>query len=292
MTKFLHISDLHINHAGSPENINCKALVEFIIKTYGSEDKDNFAIVISGDIVHGLTSRNDASDEHADEDQYVNARDLLRPLTQQFKGKVLIVPGNHDYSTTGVDFNEFEEYSYNLFNNYIVLQLLGDQSAKTAHPAANPMYPRIIETTDTLFIGLDSGIGVVDKLFQIAKGEIGPAQLANLQKILSAEKHPPNNIVLCLHHHPFLRKKSIWNAVKRIAMKLNDAKKLNDIIKNKVDILCFGHMHVPEELTKPGFKRILASGKSTKKDSSGKLFFRELTIDSTTNLVNTVSFMP
>ena len=292
MTKFIHVSDLHINHEDSHENINGKALVDFIIKTYGNEDRDNFAIVISGDIVHGLASRNDGSDEHADEDQYANARDLLRPLIQQFKEKVLIVPGNHDYSTTGVDFKEFEEYSYNLFNKFILLELLGDHSASTAHPDLNPMYPRMVETRDTLFIGLDSGIGVAGKLFQLAKGEIGPAQLAKLQKILSDMASSKSHIALCLHHHPFLRKTSIWNAINRVAMKLNDASKLHSIIKNKVEILCFGHMHVSEEMTKPGYNKILASGKSTKKDPSGKLSFREVIIDSSVIRVNTVSFMP
>lgn len=107
MFTLLHISDLHraANEPFSNEEIISSLVAD--VNRYPSErptiSKPD-AIIVSGDLVHGLPLRSAAYPAGLVA-QYEIALDLLKRLTDTFLGadrsKLLMIPGNHD-----VDFNQ------------------------------------------------------------------------------------------------------------------------------------------------------------------------------------------
>jgi predicted phosphohydrolase len=96
-------------------------------------------------------------------------------------------------------------------------------------------YPKVDIIDKILFIGLDS---TAEELHwydsMLAQGEIGIAQLKELESILNKTEYSKLKKVVYLHHHPF-----DFNA----GLRLKDRKKLKPIIENKIDALLFGHLH-------------------------------------------------
>ncbi len=100
----LHMSDLHRNPAHPISNTSLLNSLERDRDRYQEEDPiigDPDLIVISGDLVHGISS--EASDPTAElRHQYEQAEDFLVRLANSFvngdRERVIIVPGNHDIS--------------------------------------------------------------------------------------------------------------------------------------------------------------------------------------------------
>lgn len=265
MTKFIHLSDLHIRTDNRKDNNqNCIKVVGYIIQQYPVEKP---VILITGDIV---------DDGH--ESQYKNAVSLLKPLIDN-GFSVLAVPGNHDYGPMG---NIYTEKSQRLFQKYILSELLSNTDASKVGVVMEDLYPMVTEIGDSLFIGVDSVVGAEDQFMHFASGEVGKDQRKKLKTILHNNQNSGKNIVVFFHHHPFDR---------RFVMEMDDAKKVMRLLAGKTDVLCFGHDHNSKAYNdKHNIDWILASGKTTKKGKNYKLQFREITIESNSHSVSMRSF--
>ncbi|WP_461209397.1 metallophosphoesterase family protein [Desulfocurvus sp. DL9XJH121] len=275
MARFIHLSDLHIHTRNKEENKNCRKLIAFIKHRYAMAEKRPL-VLITGDIVHGDITRPESFPE-----QYENAKNLLRPLVNEFD--VIVTPGNHDDAHNGLEFNR---ESYDLFHKVILGELLGVPGAEDAAPVGPHVYPLTRVEEGVLFVALDSAIGNHKDAFQFARGALGEKQIHELRVILEANaKGDKHRVVACFHHHPFMRTD--------LTMKMDDGDEVMGVMENVVDVLCFGHKHVSESWQgRRGIEWILASGKSTKPNDSGRLQFREVEIGPDHEAVNMVSFKP
>jgi len=265
MSTFIHISDLHLHQSNAhPDNVNAIKLVEYIIQRYQGTD---VSILITGDITDDGCKK-----------QYKNAYQILVPLVQA--GFTLLpVPGNHDYGYKG---NLYTETSQHYFQEHLLAKLINNPMAQQINIKMEQLYPMVTEQHDAIFIGLDSVVGNENELLHFASGEIGAAQRASLHKILFHFKETNKAIVVYFHHHPFDRK---W------VMEMDDAKQLLSMLASRVDIVCFGHDHKSQPYNdRLGIDWMLASGKSTKPTSQGKLQFREITIGENESAVSLISF--
>ncbi len=101
--KIIHLSDLHIGYRNMGERFNC--IVNNII--YLKELPENYAVVITGDLVE--TATNPANFEEAK--SYI---DKLKDA----RFKVLVVPGNHDYGTGAWGSEKYVSlFNQTFFNN-------------------------------------------------------------------------------------------------------------------------------------------------------------------------------
>ncbi len=204
MKKIIHLSDLHVGHEDCGDKF--RALIDNI--TFLKQPADNYAILVTGDIVDNATKS-----EQTDE-----AVDGLRQLEERGY-RVLVVPGNHDYGTGTRGYAR----SVNLFK-------------ERYYGSKRITYPKLDIIGKIAFIGLDS---TADELHWrdrfLSEGEIGVTQLKRLKRILNRTEVISRKKVVYLHHHPFDFK---------LGMQLKDSSDLKVIIENKIDMLLFGHYHV------------------------------------------------
>jgi len=202
------------------------AIVRNIIK---SEEPEKTIIIITGDLVETAFNKN-----------HINTALNLINTLRKAGFLVFICPGNHDYGSGFVNSKEIAK----MFNKTFLL-------TETQFPIVNPV-------GNSLFIGLDSNAEELhwyDRFF--ADGEIGDAQFEKLKEILANKEYKDMTKIVYLHHHP----------VSRIPFhKLKDHNKLKEIVKNKIDILLFGHNHIGNSYNeKWGIKIMLDGGSSTGK---------------------------
>lgn len=171
-------------------------------------------VVITGDIV---------DDGH--EKQYENAFKLLK----QFRGRIFIAPGNHDFGAAG---NFYSSECARRFDDMLARPL---EQGGTFQAENRPVVNVVRDGNDTvMFIALDTNLET-EHPFDFACGEVGKFQLRALAALLAQPTVPEMKKVLFFHHHPFMRNDPF--------MRLNDARKLARIIYNKVDVVLFGHKH-------------------------------------------------
>jgi 3',5'-cyclic AMP phosphodiesterase CpdA len=226
MTKFLHISDLHI-HKCYEKNTDVTLLFDYISKNY-PEHK----IIITGDIT-----------DDGDKIQYENAYEYLKP----FEGRLFICPGNHDYGIMG---NIYSADRAQMFDEYLSMPLKQNGCFKGC---TTPIINTIIDGDSKIdLIALDSNLETSIP-FDFACGEIGEQQLDFLREYF---KEKNNRVkIIFFHHHPFI--------IDDPFMKLRDAEELVRIIYNNVDVVLFGHKHVMWSWEKIwGSKHVLASDNS------------------------------
>lgn len=267
MVKFIHLSDLHIHGSmQKDDNINAKKVVNFIINRYANEKKP--VILITGDIVDDGKKR-----------QYKNTIKILGPLLDN-GFKILAVPGNHDHGKFG---NIFQVKSRNYFRHFILGELQNRSSATDQTKSYTDLFPLEDVIEDVLFVGLDSSIGNFnDELTHFASGEVGRKQREKTYNILKDPKYSDKKKVIYFHHHPFIR---------GYTMEMDDAKEVMQLIAGNIDICCFGHKHKSETWSSQNdVDWIIASGKSSKRNSSYKFQYREITIDGEDNYVSMVTF--
>jgi predicted phosphodiesterase len=238
--KFIHLSDLHIK---SDNRTNSE-----IIRMFSNISK-NYAghyLIITGDIT-----------DDGDPEQY----DIAYGLLKQFIGRIFICPGNHDFGLRG---NQYSKYRAKLFDEKLSLPLMqGDIFFGDNNPVINKLKSGKVKV---VLIALDTNLET-NSTFDFACGQIGKIQLTALDKYLSDKSIKKMTKIIFMHHHPFIYKNPF--------IKLNDAYDLFDIIKDRADILLFGHNHKSGIWeNKYGLKYILASD-----DSPGKNFVREIIID-------------
>jgi 3',5'-cyclic AMP phosphodiesterase CpdA len=233
---FIHISDLHLK-GNDKENEAALKLLDFIKKNYPDHN-----LIISGDIT---------------DDGGVNECEQALAALAPFKGHIFLCPGNHDFGREGNFFSQerAERFDRRLSNplgtigpfagdNTPIVKLLKDDAAKVVLMALDTN----LETTN------------VD---DFACGKVGERQLTFLQKLLAYPQYAEHTKILFFHHHPFIHSQKTM---------LKDADELLNIIKQKVDIVCFGHEHVSGIWRdRDGVKYFLAADKSP---DSGR--FREI----------------
>lgn len=230
--KIVHLSDLHIGRGRNFENT--QTLLKGIVKKY-EKKKRKPAIIITGDIT-----------DDGRREQYEMAKKLL---DNEIPGDyhVFLCPGNHDFGWNGVmaKSENIERYQ------------------KYLSPDVN--FPVLKSIDNCHFIGIDSMEDERDGLDRFgAEGEIGERQLCvlNYQIETIKKNSPEDKIIVYLHHHPFY-----YN----FFLRLKDADELKEVIREKIDVLLFGHKHVEKRFNqkrsdkeqKYGIGVIITSKKST-----------------------------
>lgn len=231
--KIVHLSDLHIGRGSNFDNT--RILLKGIVKRY-ERKKEKPAILITGDIT-----------DDGRREQYEMARDLLDNEIPQKAYPVFLCPGNHDFGWNGVmaKAENIERYQ------------------KYLSPDVN--FPVLTTIGNCHFIGLDSMEDERDGLDRFgAEGEIGERQLCvlNYQIETIRETSPKDKIIVYLHHHPFY-----YN----FFLRLKDADNLKEVVRDRIDVLLFGHKHVEKRFNnsnsdkerKYGISLIVTSKKST-----------------------------
>jgi 3',5'-cyclic AMP phosphodiesterase CpdA len=235
--KILHLSDLHF-HRNKSDNKKILKTLDTIKDKYG----DHY-IVITGDIV---------DDGH--KDQYKNAYEALK----DFKNKLFIVPGNHDFGAVGILYSRGKARR---FDDMLSIPLNQDgEFIAENKPVVNIVKD---ESDEVMFIGLDSNLETED-FFDFACGEIGKTQRSALSVLLNDRASYHMKKVLFFHHHPFMHSDPF--------MELRDAEKLARVIYGKVDVVMFGHKHKRDSFPNIwGIPYVIASNNSPGKKKAGEV---------------------
>ena len=248
--KFIHLSDLHF-HRNKKDNIKVKRMLDCVKNKY-----PDHKLIITGDIV-----------DDGDERQYERALDALK----EFKGRIFLCPGNHDFGATG---NFFSRERAKMFDRYLSVPL---QQGATFTEDNTPVVNIIKQKNDeVMLIALDSNLET-DHPFDFACGEVGDTQLSALDTILTNPTSANMTKILFFHHHAFMHNNPF--------MELKDAPGVMRVIYNRVAVVLFGHKHVSGIWRNiNGVQFILASD-----NSPGKDFAREITILNNTVDVRDIS---
>ena len=217
--KIIHISDLH-----HPKFNKAEKLIGKIIEHYQNIDIKPI-VIISGDLVNTV-----------DEKCYSEIKGILQKL-KSAGFDLLLCPGNHDLKLKG-SLSSITDKQRKLFRDSF-FDLLPKSSS-----VSNDLYhyPLVNKYENHYFIGLDSNTSGK----RTAKGLIGTKQLNLLENLLSEIKTENENakIILYLHHFPFgMNKLASWWFL------LRDGNKLLEVIKNKVNVVLFGHIHCTHRFT-------------------------------------------
>jgi 3',5'-cyclic AMP phosphodiesterase CpdA len=237
--KFIHLSDLHF-HSSQKDNKDANALFKFIKEKYPKHH-----LIVTGDIV-----------DDGMEAQYDNAHKAL----SQFKGRVYVSPGNHDFGAAGLFYTSEKAKR---FDRMLAVPL--NQSG-TFYDDNLPVVHILKQgETEVMLITLDTNLETGNP-FDFSCGEVGEKQLNALDELLKNPTTVHMVKILFMHHHPFM--------IRDPFMELNDAKELMRTIFCRVDVLLFGHRHKWERWHNiSGIKYILASD-----NSPGKKNAREITV--------------
>lgn len=228
----IHISDTHIGSGNAAERFG--RVIDDIHRHIERNDGD-WVVVHTGDLI----------DREAPTESSAGLA-LLQRLSEgaQRRLPVLLVPGNHDYGWSWhIDRSRAAQFRAT-FAHY----LFGDQPAQ---------FPTVRTVGDCVFIGLDSSaaeFGILKGFF--AEGELGEAQLNRLNDILDDPSLQSLTKVVFLHHHPFIDSYSVrpdWGDRNFLAkayqwygrsrLRLKDANSLLQILRDRIDLMLFGHKH-------------------------------------------------
>lgn len=225
--KIIHISDTHIGFGSNLSRFN--VLVDELIAD--PPDEPSRCIVLhTGDLIDAATEAN-----------RIAAKQILQRL-EAVGYRILICPGNHDYG----DKIRIDRADSRLFLRDFSGYIFQNQPAE---------FPVLYEADGCAFIGLDSNeaeLSLWEHWF--AEGYLGKSQLEKLNHLLDQVRD--KYVILYLHHHPFYYGYSVMPDVgdknllshfiawlTRPFRRLKDAYSLCQIVRDRVDLLCFGHMH-------------------------------------------------
>jgi predicted MPP superfamily phosphohydrolase len=238
MIEIYHVSDLHIGK----NTRKAKLLLKKIKNKFNIGEHENRYLLVTGDIVQDGRKR-----------QFERAKRALLP----FKEKVHVAPGNHDYGFMGF------MYSIRSAKNFDDI-LCQELDINHTYFPKDP-YSKTLEDSEgnrVLLIGLNS-CSKTPLPFDIAEGIIGDNQRNDLEQILNnlANQNMPK--IVFLHHIPHRRAYGI-------GMSLKDYKKLMRIVRNRVDVLAFGHEGKIKDLEEPETEKLKFSDKDISRLSSVK----------------------
>lgn len=238
MKKIIHLSDLHLeNDEGS--GANNTAFEDIIVRLEANIDHpENHVIVVTGDLV----------DKAKNIDDYQPAIDGLNALEK--KGfRCLVVPGNHDYGEgtrqEGKMVGVFKQAFY------------GNKGGRSL------CFPVVDIIDGIAFIGLDSMEAKVINGNNLADGQLGDRQLADLAYYIDEDSEVKEcKKVVYLHHRVF----NYFGPGHEL--KKRDRKALLNITGNKISALLFGHRHQCRSWNgENGIPRIYDAGSSTGHES-------------------------
>jgi 3',5'-cyclic AMP phosphodiesterase CpdA len=234
--KVIHLSDTHVGYRDNDQRLH-RVLQD--IATHN--DPNDTVIVHTGDL-------NDSGDPEL----MRQGRALLDALGQ--KGwRILLAPGNHDCGDAMHVDPEMAGRFFDHFKPYVF----------GASPA---QFPVLTLTEDCAFIGLDTNqaeMSFWERWF--AEGFLGQTQIDALDAMLDLPSLNGKKIVLYMHHHPFFDAFAVrpelgdvgywghfvyWNT--RRFRRLKDAYSLMQCIRDRVDILLFGHQHFGYDYSSEG----------------------------------------
>jgi 3',5'-cyclic AMP phosphodiesterase CpdA len=227
--KLIHISDTHI---GTGDNAMRFERVVDDLLAHPPGAPHECVIVHTGDLIDSASDANRRA-----------ARVLLDRLATRYR--VLLCPGNHDYGdATSVDEEDAEAFQ-RAFGDYIF----------QGQPSSFPVLSEVGD--DLVFIGLDSNaeeLNFWERWF--AEGHLGEEQLSALDRLLDSPAVAGRQVVVYLHHHPFSFGYSVMPDVgdrnplynffanlTRPFLRLKDAYSLCQVLRDRVQVLLFGHMH-------------------------------------------------
>ena len=225
--KIIHLSDTHLGRDNNLQRL--QALLEDIAKL---GDPAEHLIVHTGDL-NDTGSLNNMR----------QGRALLDNMAA--KGwRVLLAPGNHDYG----DALHTDPHCAAQFCEQFSRYLFARQPAR---------FPVLTLTADCALIGLDSNAaGLSWGERWAAEGHLGQAQIAELHALLNEPQVRRRRVLVYLHHHPFFDAFAVradvadraylshllgWNT--RRFRRLKDAYSLLQCLRDRVDVLLFGHQH-------------------------------------------------
>jgi len=238
--KFIHVSDLHY-HRDHRDNADANDLLKSLHAKYPGH-----RLIVTGDIT---------DDGHRI--QYENAFEALEP----FKGRVFIVPGNHDFGAVG---NFYSRERAVLFDE-MLMNPLGQGGTFTGDntPVVSVLTD---EQSSVMLVALDTNLETIDP-FDFACGQVGCGQLSVLDTILRDPGSASKAKFVFFHHHPFMHGNPF--------LELRDGRELMRTLFMRADVVLFGHKHVAgkwENLN--GIRFVLASD-----NSPGKDWVREITVE-------------
>jgi len=242
--KIIHLSDTHVGH-GDNEMLFRK-IVDDLTKTRPCDPKQHL-LIHTGDLIHDATN--------------IPAREAARTLLEELRASgycILLCPGNHDYGDSMSMSRQHAEDFRLAFNDFFYLE--GDTCATGVHTlkyGADDIFPVLHIIGDVALIGLDScwsEMNWLDRFF--AEGKLGVEQLFTLNMLLDRPELAGKKIIVYLHHHPFyygykvkpdLTEAHAWShwitSVTRSFRRLKDAYSFNQIVRDRVHVLLFGHVH-------------------------------------------------
>jgi predicted phosphodiesterase len=225
--KLIHLSDTHVGRDNNTQRL--QSLLDDIASLGNPAD---YLIVHTGDL-----------NDRGNLDAMQQSRALLDPMAE--KGwRILLVPGNHDCG----DALHVDPGCAAQFRDHFSSYIFGRQPKQ---------YPVLTLTDDCALIGLDSNeaeMGWWERW--AAEGYLGEAQIAALNTLLDRPDVRQRKVVVYLHHHPFFDAFAVradlgdrgylshlfgWNT--RRFRRLKDAYSLMQCIRDRADILLFGHQH-------------------------------------------------
>ena len=188
-------------------------------------------IIITGDLV-----------EDAFHEKNISEAKAIVDLLKGNGFRVLITPGNHDYGNGWV-------------NKLSIADKFMDRFGIK--------FPKVDLIGDNLFIGIDSNVEEIhwyDRFF--ADGEIGKKQLDFLDDIINRKENADKRKIVYLHHHP----------IDLVPFhQLKDHKEFGNVVRNKVDMVLYGHNHAGKDHSGTwGIKIMLDGGSSTGKRMLGR----------------------
>ena len=226
--KLIHISDTHIGRGHN--TLRFERVVDDLLEN-PPDAPENCVIVHTGDLIDSAT---DISRQAG--------RLLLDRLATRYR--VLLCPGNHDYGDALSVDKEAAQAFQRTFGDYIFQDKPSD-------------FPVVSKMGNYVFIGLDSSaeeMSFWERWF--AEGHLGYKQLSALNKLLDSSELAGKLIVVYLHHHPFTFGYSVMPDVgdrnplnylyvqlTRPFLRLKDAFSLCQVLRDRVHVLLFGHMH-------------------------------------------------
>jgi predicted MPP superfamily phosphohydrolase len=233
----IHLSDLHIKDSQCDEVKYFKKICQ-IIKNIYKDIADDTLIIITGDIVDG-----------AKKEQFKIVGPLIDLLDQDGL-TVWPLPGNHDYAPDGIIGNAktakrnrgdlYHSYKFVYTEKYIDEFSKNIIKNRKLNEICNFSYPQILSLNNPKIwlFGLNStNIEEID--FKGGQGGIGNAQMNFLEEELNKvlTDNSDATILLLLHHHPF----KLDNVSDDLWHQLVNGDALMRVIKNKIDVLFFGH---------------------------------------------------
>ncbi len=245
--KILHISDLHYKHTGN----RTRELVDKIINQY-KNDSSKPVIINSGDLIEKGTRR-----------ELSGVKFHMKKLVDE-GFDLLLCPGNHDVRRVKGAVKIRKGLSR--FNTYLNDLLPKGKNYQGEEDNNLIDFPIVHKYDNYFFIGLDSN---KRKRNFTPSGKLGNTQLQELEGLIEDIKDETQDAVITvyLHHNPFRYSINIRNIIHYKQMKLVDRHSFLKIIKNKVDVLLFGHAHWDEryadEEDEYGFKIAQLSAKGT-----------------------------